>query len=616
MFCPYCRPLMAVALGTLILIAACIPPDLLPKSRSPEAAEKLYQEGEGFYRVHRYAEAQNCFEQYLRTYPQARHRQLAWLRSAEISGIRGNWSAARSRYERLLATQPEGTIAAEARYGIGQSYFKQGQYQLAIQVLEELTASDPNPQLRFKANALLADLALKTNNISQAFTLLLRAQRDLEVGDAEWFRDLKTRWLEEAPYEELTRLAELYPKEPLSAAILLQLIRLESQRGQPDQAQAWCATLRQRFPDSPEAVLAARLTGPESTAVAAPALPALGCLLPLSGDYEVVGRQVRQGMELAASQAGVELIFEDCQNYPSLATQAVDRLAQNQRILALIGPLTSATAEAAAQAAQRQGLAIVTLTQKAGITATGDLVFRDFLTSRMQVRALLTYMVVQRGVRRFAILYPESGYGQTFFRLFNEELAGQGGLLISQASYPEGTHDFSGVIATLAAAYQPATDASPAFEALFIPDEAAKVAAVASQLKGGPLAGIQLLGTNLINAPQALEVNAAALEGILFPEAFFAGDPDPEVQAFVQAYQARYHQTPQYLAAQGYSTIKLLADVLKNYSGLSRADLARRLTAWDRVPGLPWFRGFDFQRQAELEIKILTIKNGQLQIAP
>ncbi|MBW1917617.1 MAG: penicillin-binding protein activator [Deltaproteobacteria bacterium] len=611
---PYSRLLMGVLLGAVILIAACIPPELLSRPFRSETAERLYKEAESLYQAHRYAEAQNSFEQYLRTYPQGQHRRLVMLRTAEISGIRGNWSKARSRYEKLLESRPESPLAWQARYGIGQSYFKQGQYQQALQVLEGLTASNLNPELRFKTNALLAELALKTGNVSQAFVRLQLANQNLAFGDVEWFQDIKTRLVEQAQPPELVRLAELYSNEPLSAALLLQLVRLELQKGHLETAREWLNTLMQRFPNSPETAMAAEWLGPESTTFIAPQNPALGCLLPLTGDYEAVGRRVRQGMELAADQTKVELIFEDCQNSPSLAAQAVDALSQNQRILAVLGPLTSATAKAAAQAAQRQGLPIVTLTQKADITAIGDLVFRDFLTSRMQVKALLTYMVVQRGIRRYAILYPESAYGQTFRRLFDEEIVSQGGLLVSQVSYPEGTQYFSGVIATLAEAYQPSTGSTPAFEALFVPDEPSEVAALASQLKSSPLAGIQLLGTNLIHSSHTLQTAAASLEGILFPDAFFPQDSNPEVQAFVQAFQTRYQQTPQYLAAQGYSAVKLLADLLHHHPGLTRRDLAQRLGEWQPGPGLPWFQGFDFQREAQLDIKILTIRDGQFEL--
>ncbi|MFP3868741.1 MAG: penicillin-binding protein activator [Desulfobacteraceae bacterium] len=612
---PYSRYLMGVLLGTVVFIAACLPPELLPGPFRAESANRLYQQGESLYRAHRYQEAEDIFEHYLRTYPQAPQRQQAMLRTAEISGIRGNWSEARSRYEKLLMTQPERNLALQAYYGIGQSYFKQGQYHQALQILQGLTTSKLDPQLRFKTNALLAELGLKTGNLSQAFAYLQQAKRDLDLGDVEWFQDIKARLVEQAQPQELARLAELYSQEPLSAALLLQLVRLELQRGQVESAREWLNTLKQRFPDSPERARAAQLLGPESTTVVAPQDPALVCLLPLTGDYDSVGRQVRQGMELAAAQTGVELIFEDCQNSPSLASQAVNALAQNQRILAVLGPVTSATAEAAARNAQRQGLPIVTLTQKAGITNHGDLVFRDFLTSRMQVKALLTYMVVHQGIRRYAILYPESGYGRTFLRLFDEEVDRQGGLLISQVSYPAGTRDFSGVIATLAEAYQPNAGDSPAFEALFVPDEPSEVAALASQLKSSPLARIQLLGTNVIHSPDTLETAAEPLEGILFPDAFFPQDPDPAVQTFVQAFRARYQRTPQYLAAQGYGVVKLLGEVLKNNPGLTRRDLAHRLAEWQQVSGLPWFQGFDFEREAELDLKILTIRNGQFQLA-
>lgn len=613
------RPLYAFCrgglIGILVFVFACLPPGYYPGPSRPEAAKALYQEAETLYQAHRYEEALSRFDQYLRIYPHGKDAHRAWLRSATLLGIRGQWARAQKRYEQLLRQQPERAVALQARYGLGQACWKQGNYQAANQILQKLLAEDLPPEVRFRSNALLAEIALKLGDVSTAFAYLHSAAKDLDMGDKEWFRDLKIRLLEQAQSSELEKLAAQYPESPLSASVLLHLAKLALQRGQTEQAREWLATLNQRFPGSPEAAQGAELLPPESTPVTAATGPTLGCLLPLSGEFAAAGHQVQQGMALAAAETGVEVIYEDCRNDPHLAAQAVDAMAHQERILALIGPLTSVTAEAAAQAAQRQEIPIITLTQKEGITAIGDLVFRDFLTSRMQVKALLTHAVIRLGFRRFAVLYPLSPYGQTFLRLFNEEVANHGGILAFQASYPDGIRDFSEPIATLAAAHRPEAMSPPGFDALFIPDEAAMVAALAVQLAASPAAGIQLLGTNLMHSPVALE-NASVLSGILFPDAFFIHDPAPAVKAFVESYRERYTQNPTYLAAQGYSAVKLLAEVLKANPGLTRAEFARRLAEWRPVSEVPFSQGFDHQREAELEIKILTIRDGQFQLAP
>jgi ABC-type branched-subunit amino acid transport system substrate-binding protein len=337
--------------------------------------------------------------------------------------------------------------------------------------------------------------------------------------------------------------------------------------------------------------------------------------LPLTGDYADTGQQVKEGMELAAAQVGLNLVIKDCQNDAAAAAKVVEELAQDKNLKVLVGPMTSATAEAAAQAAQRLNIPIITLTQKKDITAIGPMVFRDFLTGRKQVKALIEYNARKLNLRRYGVLYPESAYGQTFLRLFDEELATQGGLLVSQVAYPEGGQDVAEAIATLARTYRPHPDASVAFDALFIPDDARAVLKLASELAGSPLAGVRLVGTNLMYSPKVGSQAPTALQGLLFPEAFFVDDPDPEIKAFVEAYKNKYSKIPHYLAAQGYSSIKLAHELLKKMPDASREDLARALVDLRPVSGVPLFRGFNAEREAELNINILTIQDGQMKIA-
>ena len=190
----------------------------------------------------------------------------------------------------------------------------------------------------------------------------------------------------------------------------------------------------------------------------------------------------------------------------------------------------------------------------------------------------------------------------------------QGGILVTRAAYPPDTRDFTLALSPLLTAFQPGTEGPSAFEALFIPDDANTVAAISAQAAEHPLKKVQLLGTNLAKPREGSTGVAQALEGILFPDAFFINDPDPGVQAFVAAYRQRYKTEPDYLAAQGYMAVRLLAQLLENQSKMSREELPHKLMALRSLPNLPWFQGFAPDRQAELALYILTIRNGRVEM--
>ena len=133
----------------------------------------------------------------------------------------------------------------------------------------------------------------------------------------------------------------------------------------------------------------------------------MGCLIPLSGENADVGRQVKNGLEMAASQSGTAFIIKDCGSTPEATAAAVEELANNPQVLVLMGFFPVATADAAADAAQQLEIPLLALTQKKDITLARTFVFRDFLTQRLMLQALLNYTANTIGWQRYAVLYPE-----------------------------------------------------------------------------------------------------------------------------------------------------------------------------------------------------------------
>jgi ABC-type branched-subunit amino acid transport system substrate-binding protein len=603
------RKALLLLLAILILPACAALPPLFPQTPSPKgqaAEEDLFQKAESNYRHQAYRTAWQGYLTYLERYPQGKHAQMARAREAELLGLLGDWQGSLKAYQKLLAQFPEPDIALKARYGLGRAYFKLGQYQQAVQVLDNLTAADLPRSLWFSTQALLCEVALKQGQVSQAFARLRLAAQDLPSGDHEWFEDLKTRVVDAATPGELENLATLYRDTPLSAALLLRLARLSQEAGRLAEAQKWSTTLKERFPNSPEAVAADRLLAKGKIMV--------GVLLPLSGEFSNIGLKVQRGMELAAREAPVELVFRDTHNDPGTAAQMVREIAQDSRILAILGPLTSGVAQTAAETAQVSGVPLIALSQKAGLTQAGNLIFQAFITPRQQARALLSRTLGQQGLRRYAILYPESAYGRTYAEQFQEEAEAQGGEIVVKESYAPGTRDFTAALASLEQAFKSGPAGTSGFQALFIPDDSATVAAVALKLAENPRRRVQLLGTNLIHPAELSAEQLQALNGIIFPEAFFGGDPNAAVQSFISAFRQHYGTEPDYLSAQGYVAVRLLARLAETEKSLSRADLPRQLLSLKGSSDLPWFQGFNANREEEPFLYLLTIRDGRLQL--
>ncbi len=599
---------LLLILLALVVIPSCpLAPSMAPRRVAvQERGDVLFMEAEALYRHQDYQQAWQRYEAYLKSDPNGRYALRARLREAEILGLMGDWHGSLAHYEALLSQGLDREAALQARYGIGRAYYRLDQHQQASQVLESLLAANPPASLRFSTNALLTEISLKEGQVQRAFAHLRLAGQDLPAGDQEWFNYLKTRLVEQATPAELEYLVNLYRDSPLAAPLLLRLAQLARQQGRSAESQKWLQLLKERFPESQEARYAETHLAPRRALI--------GCLLPLSGDLSVIGLRIRQGMELAARGAPVELIFKDCPGDRNLCVQGVRALANYPNLLTFLGPLSSAEAESAAQAAQELGIPLIALSQKTGLTQTGDKIFQISLTAKPQVHRLVGY-ASNLGLSRYASFVPNSAYGHTFSKLFQEDLSLRGAVQVAQEVYPPGTRDFTFALSPLLTKFQPGTEGSPSFDALFIPDDAPTVAAILRQLADHPLRQVKVLGTNLVRPTAGQKELAQDLEGVLFTDAFFAADPDPAVQSYVAAFRQRYGGEPDYLATQGYMAVRLIIKALESDPSVSRADFPRKLQSLASIPEIPWFLGFSPDRQADLTLYLLTIKNGQVQQA-
>jgi ABC-type branched-subunit amino acid transport system substrate-binding protein len=183
----------------------------------------------------------------------------------------------------------------------------------------------------------------------------------------------------------------------------------------------------------------------------------VGCLVPLTGSYKAYGQRMLNAVQMALSgmQTGetplpIKLVVKDSASDDFHAIEAVRQLAQ-AGVGAIIGPII--TSQAAASEAQRLNIPIVTFTQKADIANAGDFVFRHFITPRNQVKTLVEFFIGELNLRRFAVMYPQEAYGDTFMNLFWDELVKQGGHMVGVESYDPKQTDFADTIKKLIGTY-------------------------------------------------------------------------------------------------------------------------------------------------------------------
>jgi branched-chain amino acid transport system substrate-binding protein len=343
----------------------------------------------------------------------------------------------------------------------------------------------------------------------------------------------------------------------------------------------------------------------------------IGCIFPLSGRYAEIGNRALDAALLASGvfngtkETPVRLLIEDSRSDPAAAGATC-----------ILGPLGSQEALEAAKNAQRLKIPILTLTQREGITGVGDYVFRNFLTAAMQIRAVVQYARTEWGHRRFAVLYPDDLYGREMSRLFKDEVRRRGGEIRKEKSYKTDQTDFAEEMAALggtapvkdgaevAAEIPPKT--APGFDALFIPDSAFRVAMIVPQLAYYDLTGIRLLGASGWDAPELLKTDPEHLQGAVFVNGFFANSFRPEVNPFTEAFYMAYGREPDSMEAHIYDAAGMAVRILSENRGGTREAFRNALMQIKGYPGVTGKTSFPATRDAEKELFILTVKDGQV----
>lgn len=370
----------------------------------------------------------------------------------------------------------------------------------------------------------------------------------------------------------------------------------------------------------------------------------VGCLLPLSGPFSIYGEKVLNGIQLgmrvfngAGQDLALELVIKDTQGEEEQTLAALEDLVNSEKVMAVIGPLSSRTALVAAKKAQNLGVPMITLTQKDGIVQERDMIFRNILTPSQEVKRLLDVAIDEIGIRRFGILYPDNSYGRFFMNLFWDRLEEMGGVVTAVESYNPDDTDFSSQIKKMTGLYYPRPDPitnrlwmfedpeqeenqikpdelEPIvdFDAVFIPDNFQRVAMIAPQLAYHDVSDVLLMGTSLWQSPKLIEMASDYIQNSIFSSGFFAGSGEPEVSYFVENYEMSFGSIPGVLAATGYDTIRLFKRLMAEGGIRSKENFRAALLRCKDFKGVTGNISFDYQGDVKKEPLLLTISGKKM----
>ncbi len=650
------KPLRVIAvLISVFFIWSCAPKQIIPKiflGTSPK--DRLFAKAEKRFESKLYERALELYTDYLVLYSDRPLAPAALLKIGAIHETMGNYDKARTAYNQIADKYPDSYFAPDGMLAILTTYYIEGRYNDVIEKAGDIN-DDVSDAVIVRKYAVLSDayIALGSyENGINAFKIAYNKTKGLErISLVEKLEKSVSR----LPSSGISSLLQA-SKDRMPREVLLYQLGLKNiSEDKYEAAITALAEFISEFPEHKNATIAQDLID-ELSKETAYNHNAIGCLLPLSGRYKVFGERALKGIELALeqfSQSGenqeIEIFIEDTGANPETAELGVKKMAAHN-VAAIIGPII--TAEDAAFKAEEEKIPIITLTQKEQITQTGDYVFRNFLTPRMQVETLVAYAVDELGLSRFAILYPMEKYGTTFMNLFWDEVMAYGGEVVGVESFNSESTDFATPIKKLAGLHyevpeylrlinepdpeiiepdfdvvQPGLEeyeepenplhevkqpeAIVDFEAIFIPDGPEKAGLILPQLVYYDIKDVYLFGTNLWHSDRLIEMARHHIQGAIMPEIFFAESGSREVRDFVASFEYAFGEKPGFIEAVAYDTAMLLFELISRPDVRFRASIKETLKTMQPFYGITGPTSFGPDGDAHKKLHLLEISGNR-----
>ncbi len=434
----------------------------MPEQPVTGPGESIFLLGEQYFTDREFDQAIAQYSRYLSLYPQGNRADISLFRIASIYDNQDMPEESKAFFERLVNEFPHSIYVNNARLAIIDLLIETQQPALAIAQAEQMLLSNPDEETRRKLWQRLERHHSESGDMADAavYAYMLYASAS-EMDKAQWEENLEHE-IGRLNEEDIESLWDKMDDDVARSHLMFRYATIQIVAENYDEAIELLIAFQEAYPDHIFAYDAAQIVDTlEQRLSFTP--QTVGCLLPLSGPYEVYGRRALNGIELAMSlvqsveePSTIKLVIKDSASDDRRAIQGVRDLA-NAGAGVVIGPIV--TALPAAGEAQRLNIPMVTFTQKSDITAVGDYIFRHFITPQSQVKALVSYFTNGVGLRDFAIMYPKESYGQTFMTLFWEEVIRQGGRVVGVESYDTQQTDFATAIEKLVGThYSPPKD--------------------------------------------------------------------------------------------------------------------------------------------------------------
>ncbi len=593
------------------------------------AAEVQYLDG-------KFSEADALLSSFIADQPYTELTDKARFMRGEISFSRKKYESAISRYREAYSQIESPNVGPRARFKEAMSLHKLMRCSEAVAALSKIDRTGLSPLLRLRIDS-LGVMASKTAGLQAndyviwnlrilddytAKPALADEAKSLPAG--EWLSQQSAlesvrKWVAD-PSVQVESIKALpmgeFRGKPSGSYAEYKLAYELHKTGEPGASKAIKSYVRS-YPKSEYHAQAIALMSELGGEVGDAGGVSVGVILPLTGKFALYGKSVLHGIECAAGvyepcdgPSGIKLVVKDS-SYGTMP-QIVGELA-TAGVIAIIGPLLSKDAISAGAEAQKLGIPIISVSQQDGFAEIGDFTFRNFITEKEEIDALVKFSAGKIKLKKYFVLYPSNKKGEEYRQIFEDAVKNMGGRVVESQKYTPNQVEFGNGLRGRGDSEQiQGVLGSGGYDAVFIPDSYKFVSYILPTLEMMGIEKTQYLGTSRWDDQALVDKAGDSAEGAIFVDAFFRGSRDPIVSEFVRKFKAAYNADASLLEALGFDSMKVIANAVIASGAKSRLLMRDVIARTENFSGAAGNFGFDSVGNSTHKIKVLMVKGGRI----
>jgi branched-chain amino acid transport system substrate-binding protein len=327
-----------------------------------------------------------------------------------------------------------------------------------------------------------------------------------------------------------------------------------------------------------------------------------------------------RGVEMAVAEVNkaggingrkVKLYVENEKDSPASAVNAVQKLINVDKVVAIIGPMTSGDTMASGKIASDAKVVMISPTATTPkLSGYGAYIYRGCSRIDKQAQVLTDYVAKNWKPKTVAILFSNEPYGKGCAKLFTKFFEKHGIKVVATESFMRGSLDFKPQLTKIKAAKP---------DILFIPGYTPETAPAAAQARQLGMKQ-KILGVYGDMNPAYIKLAGPAAEGHVIAGEYDENYDTAKNKAFVKAYNAlaKEKKDPYNImfAALSYDATSMVLEGMKK-NGPTAEGIKKYLDNvkdFNGVTGkLSFNKEHDVQRAGTPGVYVLEVKNGKYQ---